>query len=333
MGVFMIFKKSYSFIVLPHHGEQGKSVFFHFRWLNIILLVAAAGLGISGFFIVRHYLYHHKLKTAFEPTFKENEVLREESKGYGQVKDSLSHDISSLQAQLKKERSVYLSSVNGLARELDAVKKLAIKVKIQSGFKSSNIVDENEAAGGPAGERTYIGWQDVNQPIDPGPLENKVRPGIGQQNADLKEIDAYLSTKQSLVSDTPELAPLFGRMTSGFGVRRWRRSGHSENHAGLDIAVPKGTPVNSPAEAVVVYAGWKGDYGKMIELDHGNGYTTRFGHLSLIEVEVGDRVMKGQIIGAVGSTGRSTGPHLHYEVRFQGKAIDPIGYLGTVEGK
>jgi murein DD-endopeptidase MepM/ murein hydrolase activator NlpD len=311
--VDLIFKKSYSFIILPHHGEQGKSVFFHSQWLNAILLVTVAGLGISGFFITRHYLYHNKLKTAFEPTFKENKVLREERKGYGQVKDSLAHDITSLQAQLKKERSVYLSSVNGLARELDNLKRLAIKVKIQAGFKTSAIVDENEAAG--------------------GPVENKVRPGIAEQNQALKEIDDYLSTKQSLVSDTPELAPLFGRMTSNFGVRRWRRSGHTENHAGIDIAVPKGTPVYGPAEGVVVYAGRKGDYGKMIELDHGNGYTTRFGHLSLIEVEIGDRVLMGQIIGAVGSTGRSTGPHLHYEVRFQGKAIDPIGYLGSMEEK
>ncbi|MBI4727285.1 M23 family metallopeptidase [candidate division TA06 bacterium] len=327
----MIFKKSYSFIILPHHGEQGKSVFFHSRWLNILLLATVTALGVSGFFITRHYLYHYKLKTAFEPTFKENEVLRKERKKYGQVRDSLAHDIASLQAQLKKERSVYLSSVNGLARELDAVKKLAVKVKIQAGFKTSNIVDEHEAAGGPSGERIYIGWQDISKPIDPGPLEGKVRPGIVEQSQILEEIDDYLSTKESLVSDTPELAPLFGRMTSGFGVRRWRRSGHSENHAGIDIAVPKGTPVLAPAEGVVVYAGWMGDYGRLIELDHGNGYTTRFGHLSQIEVEIGDRALKGQIIGAVGSTGRSTGPHLHYEVRFQGKAIDPIDYLGSME--
>ena len=329
----MFVKRSYSFIILPHHGEQGKSVFFHSRWLNILLLASVAALGVSGFFITRHLLYHNMLKTAFEPTFKENKVLREERKGYGQVKDSLAKDITSLQAQLKKERSVYLSSVNGLARELDNLKRLAIKVKIQAGFKTSAIVDENEAAGGPVDDRTYVGWQDVNKPIDPGPLENKVRPGIAEQSQALQEIDDYLSTKQSLVSDTPELAPLFGRMTSGFGIRRWRRSGHSENHAGLDIAVPKGTPVYSPAEAVAIFAGRKGDYGNLIELDHGNGYTTRFGHLSQIEVEIGDRVLKGQIIGAVGSTGRSTGPHLHYEVRYQGKAIDPIGYLGSMEEK
>ena len=329
----MFVKKSYSFLLVPHDGGQGKTAFLQSRHLNVLTMILIVIITVSGFFIARHYLYHNRLKTAFEPTFKENKVLREERKGYGQVKDSLAHDITSLQAQLKKERSVYLSSVNGLARELDNLKKLAIKVKIQSGFKSTNIVDENEAAGGPADDRTYIGWQDVSKPIDPGPLENKVRPGIDEQSVELEKIDDYLSTKKSLVSDTPELAPLFGRMTSNFGVRRWRRSGHTENHAGIDIAVPKGTPVYGPAEGVVVYAGWKGDYGKMIELDHGNGYTTRFGHLSLIEVEIGDRVLKGQIIGAVGSTGRSTGPHLHYEVRFQGKAIDPIDYLGSMEQK
>jgi murein DD-endopeptidase MepM/ murein hydrolase activator NlpD len=327
----MIFKKSYSLIVLPHHGEQGRSLFFHSRWLNLVLLALVAVLGVSGYYVTRHYLYHYKLRTAFEPTFKENEVLKQERKGYSHVKDSLAGDITALQAQLRKERSIYLASVNGLARELDAVKKLAVRVKIQAGFKTSNIVEEGEAAGGPAGDRTYIGWQDVNRPIDPEPLEGKVRPGLAEQQQVLEEIDAYLSTKESLVSDTPELAPLFGRMTSGFGVRRWRRSGHSENHAGLDIAVPKGTPVHAPAEGVVVHAGWKGDYGKMIELDHGNGHTTRFGHLSLIEVEIGDRVLKGQIIGAVGSTGRSTGPHLHYEVRYQGRPLDPIKYLGSME--
>jgi murein DD-endopeptidase MepM/ murein hydrolase activator NlpD len=328
----MIFKKSYSLLVVPHDSDHGKTTFFHSKHLNIIFTLLAVAVLVSGFFITRHYLYHYKLKTAFEPTFKENEVLKEERKGYDHVKDSLAGDIVTLQDQLKKERSIYLSSVNGLARELDAVKKLAVKVKIQAGFKTSNIIEEGEAAGGPD-DRTYVGWQDVNKPIEPQPLENKVRPGIAEQQQTLEELDAYLSTKESLVSDTPELAPLFGRMTSGFGVRRWRRSGHSENHAGLDIAVPKGTPVYSPAEAVVIFAGRKGDYGKLIELDHGNGYTTRFGHLSLIEVEIGDRVLKGQIIGAAGSTGRSTGPHLHYEVRYEGKAVDPLKYLGTMSEK
>ena len=97
----MIFKKSYSFIILPHHGEHGKSVFFGIAVVNILCLtVAVAGIVVAGFFIIRHYVYHHKLKTAFEPTFKENKILKTERKSYDHTKDSLQTDISSLQAQL-----------------------------------------------------------------------------------------------------------------------------------------------------------------------------------------------------------------------------------------
>ncbi|HAD81904.1 MAG: hypothetical protein A2509_02865 [Candidatus Edwardsbacteria bacterium RIFOXYD12_FULL_50_11] len=325
----MIFKKSYSFIILPHHGEQGKSVFFHSWWLNAILLTTIAAAGISGFFIARHYLFHHKLKTAFEPTFKENEVLKEERKGYDQVKDSLSHDISSLQAQLKKERSNYLASVGSLARQVDNLRKLAVKVKIQAGFKTANIVEEGEAAGGPESPIT-LGRYDINMPVETAQLEARVIPDIFQQVSELKKIDGYLETKECLLSATPELAPLFGKLTSTFGVRRWKRSGHSENHYGLDIAVPRGTPASAPAEGVVTIRSWVGDYGNLVELDHGTGYTTRFGHLSKFNVEIGDRVKKGQVIGFVGSTGRSTGPHLHYEVRMNGTPVDPIGYMGDL---
>jgi murein DD-endopeptidase MepM/ murein hydrolase activator NlpD len=325
----MIFKKSYSFIILPHHGEHGKSVFFHSWWLNTILLATIAAAGISGFFIARHYLFHYKLKTAFEPTFKENEVLRVERKSYDHVKDSLAGDITSLRAQLRKERSNYLASVGNLARQVDNLRKLAVKVKIQAGFKTANIVEEGEAAGGP-GSPISLGKYDINLPIETAQLETRVSPDIFQQIDELKKIDGYLETKECLLSATPELAPLFGKMTSTFGVRRWRRSGHSENHYGLDIAVPRGTPVSAPAEGVVTIRARVGDYGNLIELDHGTGYTTRFGHLSRFNVEIGDRVKKGQVIGFVGSTGRSTGPHLHYEVRMNGTPVDPIGYMGDL---
>lgn len=323
----MIFKKSYSFIILPHHGEHGKSVFFHSWWLNVILLVTVAAAGISGFFIARHYLYHYKLKTTFEPTFKENKILRTERKSYDHVKDSLTSNISSLQAQLRKERSNYLSSVGSLARQVDNLRKLAVKVKIQAGFKTTDIVEEGEAAGGPESP-IVLGKYDTNLPIETTQLESKVRPDIFQQISDLEKVDSYLETKECLLSATPELAPLFGKMTSNFGVRRWRRSGHSENHYGLDIAVSRGTPVSAPAEGVVTIRSRVGDYGNLIELDHGTGYTTRFGHLSKFNVEIGDRVKKGQIIGFVGSTGRSTGPHLHYEVRLNDTPVDPISYMG-----
>ncbi|MRR08900.1 M23 family metallopeptidase [bacterium] len=326
----MIFKKSYSFLIVPHHGQHGKSAHLSSRALNAAFVALAAGLLVSGILAARHYRYHFKLVTAYEPTFRENERLTVERRGYDRTVDSLGRVIGALNAQVTRERSIYATSMNGMAFQVENVKKALTKVKIQAGFKGTNVVDESEPAGGP-GESVTLGKFDLSRPIEPGPYEARLRPEIRANLAELDQVDRFLSTKESLVAATPELAPLFGRMTSNFGIRRWRRSGHSENHQGLDIAVPRGTPVHAPGEGVVTHAARMGDYGNMVELDHGTGYTTRFGHLSQIDVEVGDRVLKGQIIGLVGSTGRSTGPHLHYEVRMNGTPVNPIDYLGSIE--
>ena len=100
-----------------------------------------------------------------------------------------------------------------------------------------------------------------------------------------------------------------------------------EFHKGQDISAPTGTPVNATADGVVVIAGWVKGYGNGIYIDHGNGISTRYGHLSRIDVVVGQPIKQGQHLGLVGSTGRSTGPHLHYEVRINGQAINPLTYL------
>lgn len=323
----MIFKKSYSFLILPHHGDGGRTAYLSRRFLNAGLVVLIASALVSGFLVVRHYRYHFRLVNDYQPTFEENRRLNVERQGYGRVVDSLKTTITGLERQIRSERQTYASSMGGMAGQLEHLKSQLNKVKIQAGFKGTNIVDESEPAGGPADSSEYLGRFDLSRPIDPGPIEARLRPQIRTQLDEIGQVDKFLATKKSLVADMPEMAPLFGKMTSGFGHRRWRRSGHSENHQGVDIAVPRGTPVYAPAEGVVTHAAWKGDYGNMVELDHGTGYTTRFGHLSQMDVEVGDRVMKGQIIGEVGSTGRSTGPHLHYEVRFQGTPVDPIDYL------
>ena len=126
----------------------------------------------------------------------------------------------------------------------------------------------------------------------------------------------------------PSIYPLTGKINNEFGWRPNPFGGSSmENHPGMDIDGEKGDPVVASANGVVVKAGLNGGYGNLIELDHGNGMTTRYGHLSEIEVEVGEQVTRGQEIGKVGSTGRSTGPHLHYEVRIDGEAVNPRDYL------
>ncbi len=118
-------------------------------------------------------------------------------------------------------------------------------------------------------------------------------------------------------------------LSSGFGVRSDPFRGGAAMHAGVDIPGPIGTPVYATADGIVGRAGWVGGYGNLIELEHGEGIQTRYGHLSQIIAQPGSRVTRGQLIGMMGSTGRSTGSHLHYEVRLDGRAVNPIPFLRT----
>ncbi len=144
-------------------------------------------------------------------------------------------------------------------------------------------------------------------------------------NVTRAEVDR-LSRTLALV---PYRKPVVGEVefTSGFGVRSDPFLGRPAMHTGLDFRAATGDPVRVTAYGKVVSAGWSGGYGRMVEVDHGNGLATRYGHLSEINVKVGEIVKIGQVIGEVGSTGRSTGPHLHYETRIDGEAVDPQKFL------
>jgi murein DD-endopeptidase MepM/ murein hydrolase activator NlpD len=135
-----------------------------------------------------------------------------------------------------------------------------------------------------------------------------------------------LSRTLSLV---PYRKPVIGEVefSSGFGVRTDPFLGRPAMHTGLDFRASMGDPVRATANGKVVAAGNQGGYGRMVEIDHGNGLSTRYGHLSVIGVKIGDEIKIGQVIGEVGSTGRSTGPHLHYETRIDGEAVDPQKFL------
>lgn len=120
------------------------------------------------------------------------------------------------------------------------------------------------------------------------------------------------------------------RMTSQYGYRTDPFQGRRKNHKGLDIAGPIGTPIYATADGIIGRAQWVSGYGKYVEVEHGNAIQTRYGHLSAMNVYSGQRVRKGEIIGFMGSTGRSTGSHLHYEVRIAGEPVNPTSFLETV---
>jgi murein DD-endopeptidase MepM/ murein hydrolase activator NlpD len=140
----------------------------------------------------------------------------------------------------------------------------------------------------------------------------------------LEERADYLHTS---IRGIPLGYPVYGRITSHLGWRKNPFGRGYEFHSGIDIEAPQGSKVLATADGVVVLAGWYGDYGKTVIIRHPSGYLTLYGHLSKINVKEGQRVKAGDVVGRVGSTGRSTGPHLHYEVIRDNKPIDPSKFL------
>lgn len=130
----------------------------------------------------------------------------------------------------------------------------------------------------------------------------------------------------------PSMKPVANlEYTSLYGVRSDPFRGTAAMHAGVDIPGPVGTPIYATADGIVGRSGWVGGYGNLVELEHGGKLQTRYGHLSKITVAPGTRVKRGQVIGLMGSTGRSTGSHLHYEVRMDGRAVNPVPYLDSAQ--
>ncbi|MES2854799.1 MAG: M23 family metallopeptidase [Bdellovibrionota bacterium] len=141
------------------------------------------------------------------------------------------------------------------------------------------------------------------------------------------ELMETLSERKSLLAATPSIKPVRGWFTSKFGYRISPFTQRPVMHNGLDIAAAPGSPIHAPADGVVSFAGYDPGYGKLVSIDHGYGVITRFGHTSQIFVEVGQKVSRRDVIAAVGNTGRSTGPHLHYEVRVNSVPVDPQNYV------
>lgn len=153
---------------------------------------------------------------------------------------------------------------------------------------------------------------------------------VAEMDAEDAEIEKQLRTIQATSNQAqiPGMWAHMGKINNEFGFRRSPFGGRTyEFHAGMDIDGERGDQVIAPAAGVVTEAGWKGGYGNMVEIDHGNGLKTRYGHLSKIEVEIGQAITRGQLMAFVGSTGRSTGPHLHYELRLNDRPINPRRFL------
>jgi len=168
---------------------------------------------------------------------------------------------------------------------------------------------------------------DVGGPFVPLPMAtepDRFASGVAVLSAELER----LATVRKVALSLPWSQPIANApISSGFGARVDPFLGRPAMHTGIDFRAPRNYPARAVAAGRVIAAEWNGGYGNMVDIDHGNGVVTRYGHLDSISVQIGDQVAAGGRIGRVGSTGRSTGPHLHYEIRVDGEAIDPMRFL------
>ncbi len=163
--------------------------------------------------------------------------------------------------------------------------------------------------------------------LAPAKSSDKADPQFRALFNSWKQLDTKSQAFVAIPSAKPVTLPI--SLSSGFGVRSDPFRGGAAMHSGVDIPGPVGTPIYATADGIVGRTGWVGGYGNLVEIDHGGAIQTRYGHLSSIIATPGSRVKRGQLIGLMGSTGRSTGSHLHYEVRLEGRAVNPTPFLRT----
>ncbi len=287
-------KKSFTLMIIPHDSSNPRT---HKINKAVILIIVILIVGIITGSVILYRISSNRLTKV-----KHLEVLEEVTEQQ--------------KAQLKE-----LESLKKKIKELEEVEKklkqiLGIKGSIQTPTKASAI---------PLNLKTYSDLEtfDTQRKI----LEMKAI--LKEKEEALAYIEKEINRRKSILAVTPSRWPSFGIITSGYGWRIHPIFRRRHFHEGIDIVSFWGTPVYATADGFVIYTGWKSGYGKTIEISHGRGISTFYAHLSSIKVNSGTYVKKGQLIGLVGSTGTSIGPHLHYEVRRNGVAVNPTPYLNV----
>jgi murein DD-endopeptidase MepM/ murein hydrolase activator NlpD len=245
----------------------------------------------------------------------ENRILREEN--------------LTLRSQLKSVRE----RIEHIGSTLDRVERFDQKLRaitLLSDPQRNLAMGPTEPEAGTAAPATDTQFTQLTTTVSPNALLgrlDKLSAEATRQEQSLQELQAYFQDQKSMLASTPSVWPARGWVTSDFGQRLDPYTADRVMHAGLDIAAPHGKEVYSPSDGTVVFAGLEGGYGNVLVIDHGYGIKTRYGHLSKMLVKAGDRVKRGALIAAVGNTGRSTGPHLHYEVRVNGIPQNPRKFI------
>jgi len=286
-------------MVIPHNAEKTYSLRLSRSLLASIIILWFASIGIASYVLTRHVDY--------DLTKRAN-------------------------IQLTEKNAYFIQKLASANEAFQRVAKMEEELRAMLKLKTKKALLEYTGEGGPttADQAALMQALSSRSTLTQGEFDESL--GYLNKAARMRlesygELKKYVTTQRSLLASRPTLWPVRGWVTSRFGYRVSPFFEGTTFHQGLDIANEEGTSIKAPADGVIIFNGWQGSYGKLIVIDHGYGYSTRFGHQERTLVNIGQRVKRGQVIGFLGNTGRSTAPHLHYEVRLNGVPLNPIKFL------
>jgi murein DD-endopeptidase MepM/ murein hydrolase activator NlpD len=243
-------------------------------------------------------------------------------------------NVFAAQAVLELENANYREATEALAGQIMALQtamsdvgaRAALDPSLQSSMDKLPAVVKSRAMGGPtdAGTALTSVTPGLSSPENTFALLKDLLQGLESR---LQTVSSDVDKRNQLAAATPSIWPTHGWLSSSTGNRTDPFTGEKDFHPGLDISAEKGDPVYSTADGTVISATAAGNYGNLVIIDHGFGIETRYGHLSAFKVKAGQQVKRGDLLGLVGSTGRATGAHLHYEVRANGRILNPLQLL------
>jgi murein DD-endopeptidase MepM/ murein hydrolase activator NlpD len=344
-------KNKITLMIVPHAENPMKTMNLTINLIKvgavaICFLMLLAAVGIWRFYGIKKQLVimpelkkiNEENKQQIDDTNRQLEEIKEKVKQVeeleNQVRNSLGlkkqektqsnvTDISGSQLSLLSQREVFSPVQDRMATvSRGGVVRLPVNNSKEASFTSL----EGEA------EELFLSSASEDFPMSESQLPEQneldlLKQDLDQQIRGLQEIKTTIARKNAIKQSTPSIRPTNGRISSNFGRRSSPAGRGSTNHEGIDIAAPRGTPIRATADGTVSFSGTRSGYGNVVMINHGNGYVTLYGHNSQNKVKAGQKVKKGQIIALVGSTGVSTGPHVHYEVRVNGRPVDPRKYF------
>jgi len=296
--------RKYDIVVFK--GNEGMSRRICFRgWVGVVFLALFFSLMAANVFLWRFFVDYN----------------------------SLNGDLASAEKTVQNQKTQLLSLANKiqtLEKDLRRVRDFDSKLRVMINLDQDGVTPNSSMGGSEPLDFSDSYLPSHRQEL----LARKMHNFLNQLNIEAKleevrqqELMHAIRENQDILASTPSIWPTEGWISSRFGYRTSPFTGKREFHKGLDISAPKGTPIYAPAKGTINFVGRHSGYGLTVGISHGSGINTKYAHLSSVAVKKGQTVTRGELVAYVGNTGRSTGPHLHYEVRLNGVPVNPSRYI------